>query len=189
MLGEFDFQAHGTIGLTHKIKLVAGSSQQPRAFVWFRPMACEDAHSKLVVRATPGTSESHHQGLFSPVKAHIKHFVLSFEETHNHESASGGKELLQTTVSNIATGLRSERCTLQTTPDRHLQGLSPVKTHKACLSSERFWRREVLTSGLLKTETLDLLEIRMEGSAMRFPQAETHNVEKPAALADRRNDN
>ena len=87
---------------------------------------------------------------------------------------------MQTTVSNIATGLRSERCTLQTTPDRHLQGFSPVEAHKACLSSERFWRQEVLTSGLLKTETLDLLEIRMEGSAMCFPEAETRNVEEPA---------
>ena len=180
MFGESDFQAHGTIGLTHTIKLVAGSSQQPRAFVWFRSMACEDAHSKLVVRATPGISESHHQGLFSPVKAHTNTLSFSFEETHTHESASGGKKLLQTTVSNIATGFRSERCALQTTPDRHLQGLSPVKTHKACLSSERFWRQEVLTCGLLKAETLDLLEIRMEGSAMRLPQAETHNVEEPA---------
>ena len=35
---------------------------------------------------------------------------------------------------NIATSTRPEWCTSQTTPDRHHQGVSPVKTHKTCSS-------------------------------------------------------
>ena len=88
--------------------------KEPQLLVITRsPFTCENAASMLVFRATPSTSESQHQGLFSPVKAHATS-LWSDCLCWPVALANDGKQRAITTPNTNA-----KWCPCQTTTDRH----------------------------------------------------------------------